>query len=79
MAHLLTLISDFGGFVVEEVNYMNAIDFSNAILSPEPTNYLTNDSVETRTQPSTCYNACLHFLWPEVYLQVFKVGQSKKA
>ncbi len=75
MAHLLTLISDFGGFVLEEVNYMNAIDFSNAILSPEPTNYLTNDSVETRTQPSTCYNACLHLLCPEVYLQVFKEGQ----
>ncbi len=50
---------------------MNAIDFTNAILSPKPTNYLTNDSVQTRTQASTGYNACLHFFWTEIYLQVF--------
>jgi len=75
MVHLLILIFDFRKFVVEEVNYMSAIEFSNAILNPKHINNFTNDSVKTKTQPSTCYNACFHFLWPEIYLQVFKVGQ----
>jgi hypothetical protein len=38
VAHLLTLTSDLGGFEVEDINYMNVIDFSNTTLSPEPAN-----------------------------------------
>jgi hypothetical protein len=45
VAHLLTLTSDLGGFEVEDVNYMNAIDFSNTILSPEPANISISESI----------------------------------
>jgi hypothetical protein len=34
-----------GGFEVEDINYMNAIDFSNAILSPEPANISISESI----------------------------------